>query len=740
MPSPTRALAAAVLLPLAAAFDNSCFDSTQVLAALAPPTREAPQTFLKDCAQWVVDTTDSVWSPERSPAEVNRSLREYFYEDWMSVTSFGRQMRGMKALEEAVWSTKRAFPDLQIHVTDVFCVGNDIDGYKTVMPDVLTGTNTGPSVYGPPTGKRATWGGIALCYVQRIGGKWQYVAEWVVHDELAQLKQLGLEHLDQLSLPSSAAATPTACSINRPSWGWQPPTETQVATKRASASPAPAVAAAATVTVSAAVDVGPWVAPIIPGQPQALPVGYATPKAKRIVQQMDAIIGEQRYCYEWEPWRQSMEPFFEPDFTYDTVKGVGKAKFVGLYDWFFGEHVLWNNAFAPVRFTQCIFAGEEQTATTTTYATAHWRGMLGSTLVPPTNDTIRVRINDFYQFSGERIRTNYMMLDIADVLRQAGRRVLPRARLPDDGWFQPPSAMEGVPAPLSPFVVPGVSDSSRAVAVQLLQAEWHYSPSADMRRRLAASGHALLSAAVPADTRALWADTLRFYGPSGIGYAQGYDEYATHVLRVLWSAFTDAKFALDVLSCEGHFCGAHGYLHATHTGCFAGEPPTGKLVSMRAGMHWHIDGGVAREGYLMVDMPALFDQLGVDLFERALTAKPLPPQCDAPPASGVTARAAASLAAASSGTTSPATSLAASGGASMWSNAPAPNAGLQPAPNPAEHPPAVLANMPLTLLMGVAAAAFGSGFLAARALPPARRRPSPALAKLASPLLEDGSQ
>ena len=31
--------------------------------------------------------------------------------------------------------------------------GNDIDGYKTVMPDILTGTNTGPSSYGPATGR-----------------------------------------------------------------------------------------------------------------------------------------------------------------------------------------------------------------------------------------------------------------------------------------------------------------------------------------------------------------------------------------------------------------------------------------------------------------------------------------------------------------------------------------------------------------------------------------------------------
>ena len=95
----------------------------------------------------------------------------------------------MPALKELVWRTRRAFPDLKIHVTDVFCTGNDVDGYKTTMPDVLTGTNTGPSAFGPPTGKKVSYAGIAVTYVQKVGGRWQYVSEVVVHDELALLTQ-----------------------------------------------------------------------------------------------------------------------------------------------------------------------------------------------------------------------------------------------------------------------------------------------------------------------------------------------------------------------------------------------------------------------------------------------------------------------------------------------------------------------------------------------------------------------
>ena len=129
---------------------------------------------------------------------------------------------------------------------------------------------------------------------------------------------------------------------------------------------------------------------------------------------------------------------------------------VGLRDWFFGEHVTWNDAFSPVHFTQLIFAGEDTTATTTTYATVNWRGSFAG--VPPSGGTHKIRICDFYQMSQEKpaeqlkISSNWMMLDVADLCRASGRRVIPQATaLPDDGAFMPPTANDGVPAPISAF-------------------------------------------------------------------------------------------------------------------------------------------------------------------------------------------------------------------------------------------------------------------------------------------------
>jgi len=209
-----------------------------------------------------------------------------------------------------------------------------------------------------------------------------------------------------------------------------------------------------------------------------------------------------------------------------------------------------------------------------------------------------------------------MMLDVADLMRASGRRVLPHsASLPDEGSFLPPRAMDGIPAPTSVFVVPSAAGASRAVASQLLAHEW------------AGAGSGT------GDTRELWHSEMIFHGPSGVGLARSYDEYANHVLAPLAAAFEDTRFELDVLVCEGAFCGAHGHYVGRLIGCYLGQRAqamghnASQLVRLRVGLHWHIVDGKALDGYAFYDAPDLFHQWGVDLLARAASDQPLPPPC-----------------------------------------------------------------------------------------------------------------
>ena len=95
------------------------------------------------------------------------------------------------------------------------------------------------------------YNGVALCYLQRVGGRWQYVSEVVVHDEAALMHQLGVTNLTAATHPDTVAA-PHDCRTNTPTWGWQPSS----AAAAAAAATAPSLAAAtATATAVAQAEV-----------------------------------------------------------------------------------------------------------------------------------------------------------------------------------------------------------------------------------------------------------------------------------------------------------------------------------------------------------------------------------------------------------------------------------------------------------------------------------------------------
>jgi len=154
------------------------------------PIPSGPRSF--DACAFVIQSTDEVWNTR---GDVDAAIEKYFHEGYFNAASWGRRGIGKAAVRAAVYSEMRAFPDIKIHITDCSCQGNDIDGYKCMMPDILEGTNTGPSAWGPATNQYARWTGLVESFIKQDAesGQWQYVAEWGVHDEWSLIQQLGLD-------------------------------------------------------------------------------------------------------------------------------------------------------------------------------------------------------------------------------------------------------------------------------------------------------------------------------------------------------------------------------------------------------------------------------------------------------------------------------------------------------------------------------------------------------------------
>lgn len=82
-----------------------------------------------------------------------------------------------------------AFPDERAYAEAVVWTGDDQVGFYTSHLILGTSHHWGHSAYGPPTGRMTHGLGIALCYVKEN----LICEEWLLHDDLATIRQLGLD-------------------------------------------------------------------------------------------------------------------------------------------------------------------------------------------------------------------------------------------------------------------------------------------------------------------------------------------------------------------------------------------------------------------------------------------------------------------------------------------------------------------------------------------------------------------
>ncbi len=136
-----------------------------------------------DIVDYIVRVTHRIWEEKG----VGR-LYDYYAHNVVIHTSDG-DIHGREQVIAATLQTLAAYPDRRLFADDVIWGGDDQEGYYTSHRLIHTGYNTGPSLYGPPTGRLVCYTAIADCHVVEN----RIVEEWLVRDELALLHQLGLD-------------------------------------------------------------------------------------------------------------------------------------------------------------------------------------------------------------------------------------------------------------------------------------------------------------------------------------------------------------------------------------------------------------------------------------------------------------------------------------------------------------------------------------------------------------------
>lgn len=304
--------------------------------------------------------------------------------------------------------------------------------------------------------------------------------------------------------------------------------------------------------------------------------------------------------------KPALAEFFDPNCEWHTFHPINELHGTAEIDAKFWQPLLY--AMPDVeRRTQLFFAGDFDgrfCGGAGTWVTAH--GYLTGTFandwlgIPATGEPLYVRIGEFYRVENNKIVEARVLLDLVDVMRQAGYDVLPASR-GLDLLVPGPQNNDGVQLGAQD---PALTDNAWHLLDRLINGLSKYKDTADLKSM---------------NMHSVWYPEMWWYGPCGIGTTRRVEGFQRHHQQPFLHAFPDrvgghhrSRIA------EGNFIASTGWpsVHATHSGTYLGVPATHKPINMRVADWWRGEGDTLRENWVMIDIPELLLQMGVDLFAR----------------------------------------------------------------------------------------------------------------------------
>lgn len=215
-----------------------------------------------------------------------------------------------------------------------------------------------------------------------------------------------------------------------------------------------------------------------------------------------------------------------------------------------------------------------------------------------TGGVLNVRFGEFSRLENGKVCEVYIILDILDVLRQAGQLPI--------GLSKPLGVVEHVSGPGSRdgITLAEVDPIESTQSLKLVEAMIAGLMSYD-RKTLDSMG-----------MERFWHPQMMWYGPAGIGSSRrlkGFQD--VHQIAFL-RAFPDRvggdhKARLG----DGAYVGSTGWpsVRATHLGPWMGQPATGRRIGMRVMDFWRREDNLLRENWVFIDQLDLLLQMGFDV-------------------------------------------------------------------------------------------------------------------------------
>ena len=225
--------------------------------------------------------------------------------------------------------------------------------------------------------------------------------------------------------------------------------------------------------------------------------------------------------------------------------------------------------------------------------------------IPATGEPVTLRFGEFYRWEPGganasslkgRITEARILLDIIDLARQAGMYLLP----PSNGidiLVPGPRAHDGL---MLGAIDPTMGAESMRCTLAMIRGLFDF------------DGENLHTMGM----ERFWHPNMMWYGPCGIGTTRAVSGFQRHHQAPFLQAFPDRKGAGHRCRiAEGPYVASTGWpsVLATHAGDYLGVPASNQRISMRVMDHWRREGAWLTENWVLIDLPHLLLQMGVDV-------------------------------------------------------------------------------------------------------------------------------
>lgn len=227
--------------------------------------------------------------------------------------------------------------------------------------------------------------------------------------------------------------------------------------------------------------------------------------------------------------------------------------------------------------------------------------------IPATGRPIYIRYGEVHHVADGRITKSTVLIDVLDVIRQAGFWPLPPSLGTEEQW----------PAPITADGVamweadPAISTASIAQTLAMHKTLGDYDDRAGLGRQ----------GLLDMPQKQHWHERMMWYGPCGIGTTRGLQGFVDYHQLPFRIAFPNRRAGAGhyIRIGDGPYSVTGGWpsVIADHLGGnFLGTSPTGREVKMRVMDFYLHHEGLIRENWVPLDIIHLLLQMNVDIFDR----------------------------------------------------------------------------------------------------------------------------